>query len=264
MAMFDFAKNFIESDWNPYHIIDKYSTNVLDSYSGKAEQDINKENLQFQKYTQAETWKREDNAVQRRVEDLERAGLSKTLAAGSAAGAVLTKAPEKSASHIDRQVQTANTAFNLLKMKKDISKADAEINYINQQSKYTAEKTRTESYNAQLQGATIKDRILIVNKELKGKNLDNELKYVNNEIQKLYGKSDRERDSLYKMYRNQAQAYTTDSKKQEVIAKKLMIEEKKYNLGLYKKMGVPTNIGWDRWTRLGGHVKGAVDDSYGE
>lgn len=32
-----------------------------------------------------ETWKREDNAVQRRVNDLEKAGLSKTLAAGSAA-----------------------------------------------------------------------------------------------------------------------------------------------------------------------------------
>lgn len=36
-------------------------------------------------YSQRETWNREDNAVTRRVADLQRAGLSPTLAAGSAA-----------------------------------------------------------------------------------------------------------------------------------------------------------------------------------
>lgn len=44
-----------------------------------------KELLDYQKNLQREIFKREDTAVQRRVKDLEAAGLSKTLAAGGAA-----------------------------------------------------------------------------------------------------------------------------------------------------------------------------------
>ena len=57
------------------------------------------QNLNYQKDLQKQIFAREDNAVQRRAEDLEKAGLSKTLAAGDAAGAgaiVNTKAPQTS------------------------------------------------------------------------------------------------------------------------------------------------------------------------
>lgn len=46
-----------------------------------------KDTLAYQKDLQKQLFAREDNAVQRRAADLEAAGLSKTLAAGSAAGA---------------------------------------------------------------------------------------------------------------------------------------------------------------------------------
>lgn len=46
-----------------------------------------KDTLAYQKDLQKQLFEREDNAVQRRAADLEAAGLSKTLAAGSAAGA---------------------------------------------------------------------------------------------------------------------------------------------------------------------------------
>lgn len=46
-----------------------------------------KDTLAYQKALQKQLFEREDNAVQRRAADLEAAGLSKTLAAGSAAGA---------------------------------------------------------------------------------------------------------------------------------------------------------------------------------
>lgn len=58
--------------------------------------DFQKENLAYQKALQQTIFQREDNAVQRRAADLEKAGLSKTLAAGSSAGAgqaISTQAP---------------------------------------------------------------------------------------------------------------------------------------------------------------------------
>lgn len=69
---------------------------ILNYDAQKKQQEIDKENLAMQKaqaeqnmewnkYSQEETWRREDNAVQRRVNDLIQAGLSPTLAAGQAA-----------------------------------------------------------------------------------------------------------------------------------------------------------------------------------
>lgn len=59
----------------------------LNAYGVSTQKQIAEENLQYQKDFNEQIFAREDNAVQRRARDLEAAGLSKTLAAGSAASA---------------------------------------------------------------------------------------------------------------------------------------------------------------------------------
>lgn len=61
-------------------------------------------NLAYQKWVQKRAWAREDTAVRRRSRDLELAGLSKTLAAGSAAQSsspIMTHAPQADARSFD-------------------------------------------------------------------------------------------------------------------------------------------------------------------
>lgn len=100
------------------------------------------ENLQYQKDLQKQIFAREDNAVQRRVDDLVAAGLSPTLAAGSAANA--GQAIETQALHNDYSPKTMPTyglssmigaGLDALKAVGELNKQKSEIDYLQNQSK---------------------------------------------------------------------------------------------------------------------------------
>ena len=77
------------------------------------------QNLDYQKNLQKQFFAREDNAVSRRAADLKNAGLSKTLAAGDAAGAgaaVSTSAPQLSM--VDKVAAGLNYAQQMANVRK--------------------------------------------------------------------------------------------------------------------------------------------------
>ena len=87
---------------------------------------LQKENLAYQKDLQKIMFAREDNAVQRRVSDLRRAGLSPVLAAGSSASAgpvVSTSAPQR-ASDLNGYLALAQVGTMLAQQQRAQTEAD--------------------------------------------------------------------------------------------------------------------------------------------
>ncbi len=84
------------------------------------------DNLAYQKALQKVVFAREDNAVQRRIADLRKAGLSPTLAAGSSAGAgavIGTTAPQK-VSNLQGYMALAQVGTMLAQQQKAQTEAD--------------------------------------------------------------------------------------------------------------------------------------------
>lgn len=83
-----------------------------------------------------ETWRREDSAVQRRAADLEAAGLSRTLAAGSAASSsapIRMEAPQLKLDPLQAKQQAEMNEFQKMSMEKQLMSMDAQISRTRQQ-----------------------------------------------------------------------------------------------------------------------------------
>lgn len=154
----------------------------------QAQKEIAEQNLNFQRdalalnqKNQETTWAREDNAVQRRVADLEAAGMSKTLAAGSAAS---SSAPMKVESlHNDYK------PIDYISKLSSISQAASEIGqtlYGLKQMGANIEKTKaeTELLNSQSQNVKSQNNLNIIEGEYRSEYLQNRINHLVSDIQK--------------------------------------------------------------------------------
>nr|WAE43334.1 MAG: hypothetical protein [Microviridae sp.] len=148
------------------------------------------QNAQFDynKQMQQKTWDREDTAVQRRADDLEAAGLSKTLAAG---GAAQTMAPISNAvpnvgESVDKSLNGAAMGMALLRQKVDISKTIADTKSTELQNKFLSDSmsnrlgtVATELANKILEGKSKTLGLSETEKDIASKALANEIKNYN-------------------------------------------------------------------------------------
>ncbi|WP_276751635.1 hypothetical protein [Treponema succinifaciens] len=157
------------------------------------------ENLQYQKDLQKQIFAREDNAVQRRVDDLVAAGLSPTLAAGSAANA--GQAIETQALHNDYSPKTMPTyglssmigaGLDALKAVGELNKQKSEIEYLQNQSKNVQADTANKLIFGENAGEWYKLRNYGLDLRNKNQGFNNEIleRTKENQIKSLQYKTD--------------------------------------------------------------------------
>lgn len=199
--------------------------------TNKINYDIAMKNLDFQREYNSQIFRREDTAVQRRAKDLENAGLSKTLAAGSAAGAggsastpqlnFDAQRPEYdiSGAFSGAATNALNTFTGLMSMKQAVDLNNQQI----ASAKAQAEKTLADTETTKIENLTLAQR--------RQAELDNMLSNRN--------LTEEQRKNLIQQ-RAQISA-TIDQIRSGIEGTKLDTAIKSYDFDFAKKAGMPFN-----------------------
>lgn len=106
---------------------------------------LEKENLEYQKWLQLQIFSREDSAIQRRVNDYMASGMSPILSAGGsgagAGSAIKTEAPQREY-YKNNMVEAAAKVLSLMTMKADVSQTFAESALKERMAEETTERAK--------------------------------------------------------------------------------------------------------------------------
>lgn len=238
------------------------------------------ENIDYQKWAQRNTWAREDTAYQRAAADLQAAGLSKTLAAGSASPTstpVRTDAPQMSTSNIARagdsvarSLDAASAALALMRQKADITKTEEETKLITQQQTRGLMDMQNLQQSITFDQAANPLRLKAMALANQGQDTENLNKTLDSQL-KQYGISQAAVDLVNSKIDTQSKQIGLSLARQEQLAKEIAIDLAKsqvdtnnYNLQWYQKLGLPTNSGLDPAIRTGTIVGNALNKLSGQ
>lgn len=223
---------------------------IVDLFGGLGNLGMQNANLQYQKDLQKQIFAREDNAIQRRSDDMEKAGFSKTLAAGSPAGAgaiVNTSAPQMDFNKATQKLSRApEQILNLKAQRENIAQTKANTAYTDMQkdkAKKEIEILRDDHNMKKVKlmlFETFQDQALeagaTANRIAKLKenqtSLDNQIK--ENQITR------QELDYVVRELEKNRITQTLELGEKELLAKQLALDIGKHNLQYAQRHGIPT------------------------
>lgn len=236
---------------------------TLDSLTGKAQVDIAREDLEYQKEFNEMVFEREDTAAQRRAGDLLAAGLSKTLAAGSGAGAGgVARAPQRSFSGAQAMqafmMNGARSAAEVLSTVSQARKQNAEASLIEGSTPVRLdildEDLRGKILENKFLSESLEDRIELVKANANIARSDNKLK--------LYDIAWGEIELDWKRILNRyVETLVSDNGVKysplvvDYLSKYLAYEIKLYDYEWFKSMGQPVAGGVGLWSSAAGVAK---------
>lgn len=209
---------------------------IMDIYTGITNKKAQDKNLAYQKDLQKQIFGREDNAVQRQALDMEAAGLSKTLAAGSGANAgsvITTSAPQLSgiSEGVGKISQSPAIALDLKQKREQIENTKQNNALIQAQKAKVNEETEFMKQNnpQKVEAADIANQISRATKRSTITTVAEKLWKIQNERNLINYKTDLTLSQLRNM----------DAKN---IAQYISNEMARYNADWYKQFNIPSDM----------------------